>query len=477
MSTNPSVSATFSSHKASPWKKTADFREEIAESPPNDFGDQLSRLVKSKHGPITEGQPSDRSNGLDVSKLENWPTLGHREFQRAVNGEKVWIEHQHYPTKVLLKFQDGAVHCKWDRDDGKPGSKYIIKSTRCRDWQEGVIKAATLYEGRHEAATIRFAQAAEQWHAYGRTKKKAKMRSASSLKKIRNRLDRQILPLLGHVAVQDFSDATIMQYRTNYEAKFGFVPTNNTINGDTKIILAIVDFAERMMHVKLKHKAPALCDREEKRRATVDDAMCERLIAVAQERIDDHKLNTKAWCGRTSLRFNIMALRYTGCRPGEGRKLRFKDVGTKIETNGFVKVWIEFPSKNTRQRMVYADPRILDVVAGIAKVHPRPNDPAAPLFVTKAGTPTKEYHLTFKSLLKDMQKREPDVNWLTDFDEYGKPQNRTLYSLRHAYATAMLAGGIGGLCRCPRLLSPGFPGSVRPSGRHAKRYTRSAILQ
>jgi integrase len=383
-----------------------------------------------------------------VSKLENWPTLGHREYQRALNGEKVWIEHPTYGNKLLCKFQDGAWHCKWLRDDGKPGSKYVIKSTRCADWFDAVSKAAKLYEGRHAAAAITFAQAAEEWHKWGRTKKKAKMRSASSLKKIRNRLDRQLLPLLEHVAVEDVSDFTILQYRRSYEDKTRAVPTNNTINGDTKIILAIIDFAERMMHVKLKHKAPALCDREEKPRTTINDVMCARLFAVAQERIDDYKDGTREWHGRTFLRYNMLTLRYTGCRPGEGRKLRIKDVDTKIGDNGFVKVWIEYPSKNTLKRVVYADKRILEVRAGILAIHPTPNNPNAPLFVTTMRTPIKEYHLTFKALLRDMQEREPDVNWLIDYDDHNRPLNRTLYSFRHGYATAMLADGMGMTTLC-----------------------------
>lgn len=133
---------------------------------------------------------------------------------------------------------------------------------------------------------------------------------------------------------------------------------------------------------------------------------------------------------RDLLRNYIIFMGASGLRPNEARQLRWRDIGTHVDENGVPQVVIYVaPTTKTGERECIALRNAAVVIQRIraSAVHIGPDDN---IFADRSGRPIENFGKTFKKVLTQ-------ANLLRD--RFGR--ERTVYSLRHTYATFRLLYG------------------------------------
>ena len=133
---------------------------------------------------------------------------------------------------------------------------------------------------------------------------------------------------------------------------------------------------------------------------------------------------------RRMIRNYILFMGCSGLRPNEARQLRWQDISSVEDQNGVEQVILHIsPDTKTKEREcipLQSARRYLDDIRSISDHL----DPGDLIFCDRKGEPVMNYGKTFKKILKD-------INLLEDrFDRI-----RTIYSLRHTYATFKLLYG------------------------------------
>lgn len=144
-------------------------------------------------------------------------------------------------------------------------------------------------------------------------------------------------------------------------------------------------------------------------------------------RVGPHELHR--W-QRQLVRNYVLFMASSGLRPNEARQLRWRDVVEHKDENGALNVIIHVsPNTKTGQRqcipLLYAT-KILDRIKE-ASFKTEPDDL---IFCDRKGNPIENFGKTFQQLLIKSGLLK---------DRFGK--NRTIYSLRHTYATFRIAYG------------------------------------
>ncbi|MBL4749570.1 MAG: tyrosine-type recombinase/integrase [Amylibacter sp.] len=133
---------------------------------------------------------------------------------------------------------------------------------------------------------------------------------------------------------------------------------------------------------------------------------------------------------RRMLHNYILFMGTSGLRPNEARQLRWQDVGTIVDKNNVDQVILYIsPTTKTGQREcipLRSAKRYLDRIKTISEFQ----QPSDLVFCDHNGNPVENYGKTFKKVLKNSGLLE---------DRFGKA--RTIYSLRHTYATFRLLYG------------------------------------
>jgi integrase len=139
-----------------------------------------------------------------------------------------------------------------------------------------------------------------------------------------------------------------------------------------------------------------------------------------------HKLHL--W-QRQMLENYVLFMRASGLRPNEARQLKWKDIQVIRTSEGEEIVLQISPMTKTGERECVPIKHARDYLRNIAELssHTGPNDF---VFADKSGAPIDSFGKTFKKVLEM-------ANLLND--RTGKP--RTIYSLRHTYATFRLLYG------------------------------------
>lgn len=133
---------------------------------------------------------------------------------------------------------------------------------------------------------------------------------------------------------------------------------------------------------------------------------------------------------RELLRNYVLIMGRTGLRPNEARQLRWRDIDEHVDADGTkYLVLLISPKTKTGERDVVALGDLTEVFDRIraASTHTGPDDY---VFCDEAGKPIENFGKTFKSVLTQCGLLK---------DRHGSV--RTIYSLRHTYATQRLLHG------------------------------------
>lgn len=140
------------------------------------------------------------------------------------------------------------------------------------------------------------------------------------------------------------------------------------------------------------------------------------------------KLNAYHLHHRRLLRNYILFMHASGLRPNEARQLRWRDMKTHKDRNGETQLLLSVsPTTKTGARDCIPLRYALDIVERMKaqNIHREPDDF---VFSGVDGAPVSDFGKTFKKVLRDSGLLH---------DSFG--QERTIYSLRHTYATMRLA--------------------------------------
>ena len=255
---------------------------------------------------------------------------------------------------------------------------------------------------------------------------------------IRGTLRRYLLPYFGKRDITAIHRKDLMDYRVwrqNYWLsgpgkdrgnKRGQIPSSATLKQEWSILRGVFDCGMRLslvspmvMHA-LKHE-PA---RVNKRPGFTTEEF-DRLCAFMEEWIaaSDHPRVKR---DRLNLRDYILILTNSGIRKGEARSLRWRDISSYTNQHG---EWVTLNvSGKTGERLVVCQPGT-EYYFNRLKKRGYQTDPDDLVFCHKDGKPIHDY-IGYYGLLKAVG---------LDYD--GRGQKRTVYSLRHTYATQRLENG------------------------------------
>jgi integrase len=126
----------------------------------------------------------------------------------------------------------------------------------------------------------------------------------------------------------------------------------------------------------------------------------------------------------------MLILANTGIRVGEARTLRWSDIRTQQNDTSEPTVIFYVSGKTGGREVVSRNADVLDYLARLKSLYDQPN-PDGFVFSHPDGKPIKSFKKSFAGLLNDAG---------VTFDKEGN--RRTIYSLRHTYATFRLTEGV-----------------------------------
>lgn len=216
--------------------------------------------------------------------------------------------------------------------------------------------------------------------------------------------------------------------RTALTQLFKYAVTKEWVKSGSVPILVPATSSKRKH--KTKYRRPAFTQDE-----------LDKLFKFAKPWIDKGRNDREKWY-RELLYDYITILRYTGMRTGtELINLRWSDVEFKTNSKGYSFVWLSIDGKTGKRSMPF-DKRIVESLQSLiarrrkyqSDVDKMFLDEASQqnerVFVLRDGKEIRSMHSTWNRLLKDSG---------LGIDKQGK--KRTLYSLRHSFATERLERG------------------------------------
>lgn len=384
-----------------------------------------------------------------------------------------------YENKHVLR--DGAItlytrngrptyHCRLKLDGHKD---YIVKSTKRTALIEAARVAEDLYDDlrykvRHglEVQPHTFETMWKRWLGNNRN-----LLSEHRIRYIEGTANRYFLPYFGSMSLEHLSHANVAAYwewRLNYwssaegEAKIesaqktrttekrpykqklgnvAKVPAQKTLEMEQSALRQIFRWANNLglMNRMPTVKAPKIHkDKGVSRRPAFEldewQTLYRYLRDWVKEKYDPSKPNKRPnsfhrW-HRELIRAYILFMGCSGLRPNEARQLRWKDLEFYTDPEGNEHVILHVsPTTKTGQREcvpLRSARRYLDKIKK-QSLHTEPNDLG---FCDSNGNPIHNFGKTFKKILTDTGLLQ---------DRYGR--TRTIYSLRHTYATFRLLYG------------------------------------
>jgi len=158
----------------------------------------------------------------------------------------------------------------------------------------------------------------------------------------------------------------------------------------------------------------------------------------AKGRFKKDKLNSRHRAERWLLRHHVLFMANTGLRVGEARELRWEDVKEFTDADDDeqkLEIKVRANTK-TGARTVISQPNAVKYLSAVREMSDFTN-PQDYVFASSTGKARVDFNKTFTKLLERIEYKDRDGGLL--FDRDGK--KRTLYSLRHFYATARIELG------------------------------------
>lgn len=350
--------------------------------------------------------------------------------------------------RVVLYKREHLKNPKWQARISVPNATgYKVVSTKTADFEEAKRFALNLYEDLYmqvkaggQLRTRTFKQVCDECKAY--VKEHGRTRRDGSWETTIERIDSYALEFFGAKRIDTIREAEFTEYwswrRQNYNKK---QPTNSTLKRERTSIMPVFKFALSKGYIT---KLPETNTPKAKgdRRPTFSQKEWKAIEVASREWIKAaDELATQR--DRYYAQKCFLILAYTGLRIGELRGLRWCDLTTirdKDKSGRPTEYLLGYVAKGkTGSREVIFQPGAEVAVKKLYKYRQRelealyPDQPTIkvdiqePLFCHPDGRPIKEFKHSFKSLLKY-------AGVPVELD--GKP--RTIYSIRHYYATQRL---------------------------------------
>lgn len=359
--------------------------------------------------------------------------------------------------------------------DGVDG--YVVQSTRQTDLAEAIRVANERYEDyrykvRNGLETSRFTFETI-WRRWYQTHSQSEAVGEHRLRYIKGTATRYFLPFFGAKALADITDAEIAKYwdwrrvywsseegaakiekaqksRTTekrpYKQKLGNVaktPSAKSLKMEQTVLKQILHWAfqigaiSRMPFVKSPVKLKRV---SETRRPAFTLEEWQQLYRFMRHWAEgkeadgsltpDARLNSMHLWHRELIRNYVLIMGRTGLRPNEARQLRWCDLDQFKADDGEVYIVLNIsPDTKTGERDVIGLGELMEVFDRI-KEKTKFKGATDFVFAAPSGKPVDNFGKTFKSVLEicDLLK-----------DRHGRI--RTIYSLRHTYATLRLLHG------------------------------------
>jgi integrase len=239
-------------------------------------------------------------------------------------------------------------------------------------------------------------------------------------------INKWLIPMLGAKPIADISDSTIYDFEKLRREKLGRELAKNTINTHNVVLRKVFNYAAMRKYI-YKNQIPVFTVKDKglatKKRPAFTTEEITRLTKYMERWTDAGARRNSAY-KRKLLQVYVMLVARTGIRAGEEVvNIKWKDVSEGQDENGRNIFNVFIPVSKTRTRTVYVD-QSFDMYFRILKRTTRRTDPEDYLFAMPDGEPIKWESEMFSKLLVDADLL---------YDENG--ERRTLYSLRHYFAT------------------------------------------
>ena len=236
-------------------------------------------------------------------------------------------------------------------------------------------------------------------------------------------------PKVEMLSQRDFDE--YYSYRRENSLRNGkpFVPSNNTLRKETTLLNQMMAFAFERGYInkELRIKRPA--PDKESRRPAFSKSEWKQITEGMRRRVKEgYGAHLR---DRITLQNYALILANSGIRIGEARNLTWRDVERRSAEDDEDRILLNVRGKTGSREVVCNKGtetyfmRLYDFRKLELNAHPAPN---TPVFCHADGRPIQSMRKAFESLLTDL-----------DLVHDSKGNRRTLYSLRHTYATFRLS--------------------------------------
>lgn len=336
--------------------------------------------------------------------------------------------------RVVLYKRAGLKNPKWQARIRVPNATgYKVVSTKCSDLVEAQVFAANLYEelyftvkagGSLNSKT--FKQVFEEWEKSLTLTNKT--RHGGSWKSTIDRVRSYALSYFATKKLDELTNKDFAEYwdwrRTNYVKK---PPTEGTLRREKTSIIPLFKFAKQRGYINTVPEIEAPRHKSQ-RRSTFTADEWQILYTQARSWVKEAE-HLATWRDRFIGQQYFLILANTGLRVGEARNLRWSDLRTiNIDSSSQLIAWVK--GKTGAREVVFqpgADAyvkRLYDL--RFKELNEKP-DPNSYVFTHKDGRRILSFKKSFSSLMK-----------YAGLEAVRNGMTRTIYSLRHFYATQRL---------------------------------------
>lgn len=336
--------------------------------------------------------------------------------------------------RIVLYKRAGLKNPKWQARIRVPNATgYKVISTKCSDLVQAQVFATNLYEelyftvkagGSLNAKT--FQQVFDEWEKSLTVANRT--RHGGSWKSTVDRVRSYALVYFSSKKIDEISSKDFAEYwdwrHTNYTKK---PPTLGTLTREKTSIIPLFKFAEQRNYITTLPKFGAPRTRSE-RRSTFTAEEYTTLYTKARRWVKEAE-HLATWRDRFVAQQYFLVLANTGLRVGEARNLRWSDLRTvRVDDTTQLIAWVK---GKTGAREVVFQPgsdvyikRLYDLRVDELRHKPEPD---GYVFCHRDGRRILSFKNSFKSLMK-----------FSELPTIRNGMTRTIYSLRHFYATQRL---------------------------------------
>lgn len=347
--------------------------------------------------------------------------------------------------RVILYKRPGLKRPKWQARISVPNSTgYKIVSTKTTEFEEAKRFALNLYEELYMQVkaggalnTKTFKQVCADWKEHATTV--GHTRSQGSWDTTIDRIETYALPFFGAKRIDEIKESDFTEYwawrKVNYRKR---PPTNQTLKREKTCILPVFKFAVSKGYLTKIPEMNAPNAKGERRPTFTTKEW--KAIRDAMPVWLEEATELATWRDRFMAMHCFLLLANSGLRIGELRKLTWRDVSS-VKAKGAAAYYIlQVTSGKTGARQCTLTPGTdvtlrkvyMQRCRELRKQFPDQKDAAPsldePIFAHPNGNPIREFKTSFHSLLEFAG---------VPIEQNGKA--RTIYSLRHFYATRQLS--------------------------------------